>query len=106
MSEGSGQEPDPSDEFDRELRALSENPALGTRFREPSAAERAKLAKQARKQAARDAKQTRRGRRKERGTGRRRQLTAWGIVIVILAGGGALTWARFGHSSSGSPDDT
>jgi hypothetical protein len=108
MSDGSnGQDAASADEFDRELRAITEGTASEPRFREPSAAERSKAsaarARQARKEAARNARQAKRETRKQRPHGGSRgQLTGALILVVVLAAAGGLLWLRLGHSAGGS----
>ncbi len=122
MADGTfGPRPDPEDEFDRQLRALTEGLADEPRFRELSAAERAKAgakrARQARKQAARSAAEAKRaaGRAARRegqpgggsgragGHGRLRAVTVLVACLAVVVG---LTWLRFDHSTAGGTNDT
>jgi len=88
------------DDFDRALRELADGTAAEPRFREGSAAERAKAAKQ---QAKRNRKQARRqrGQRPGRGRGWTRVLTGL-IVLVVLGGSGAVLWLKTRHSPAPS----
>lgn len=119
MAEGSGGfGSGTDDDFDRALRALTEGSAGEAKFRELSAAERAKAgarrAREARKQAKRNARKAGRAARADqrarssdgyepaevRSGGRpggRRALTGWLALIVILAVSGGLAWLRIGH---------
>jgi hypothetical protein len=119
MADGTGGPgPGSEDEFDRQLRALTEGSAGEARFREPSAAERAKAAaeqaRQARKRAARAAAEAKRGRAERaarrdetRGggirLGRLRALVVFGACLAVLIG---LTWVRLDHPAGGGPGDT
>lgn len=106
------------DDIDRGLRAIIEGGTGAARFREPSADERDKLARQARqkqrdddkkfarlenetrKQARKLAKKARKGQRKavwRRGLRR----TAWGTFVVVVAGACVFVYTRIGHSASG-----
>lgn len=78
-----GQGPSSPDEFDRELRALTEGSAGEARFRELSAAERAKAG-------------TKKPRRRGKGRGR---LVSSLVLVAVLAAGGGIAWLRFGHPS-------
>ena len=98
VSDGmSGQQRYSDDEFDRALRELAEGTAGEPRFREASAAERARRAKQ---QAKRARKQARRG----RGRGRvgRSRATAWTSVgvVLVLAAAGTFAWMQLRHPST------
>jgi hypothetical protein len=110
MSEGAnGQGPAPADEFDRALRELTEGRAAGARFHEPSAAERAKegeaKARQAHKDALRNAKQaTKRARQLLRSGGHRGLLTGTLIVLVVVVVAGGLAWIRLGRTAGGAAD--
>jgi hypothetical protein len=78
-----GSHPDP-DEFDRELRKLTEE--IGkSRIREPSALERLVAAKEAEKRAQRKRDS--------------RVLALLLVVAVLIAGGGVFTWLRFAPPS-------
>jgi hypothetical protein len=95
----SGQQRYSDDEFDRALRELAEGTAGEPRFREASAAERARQAKQ---QAKRSRKQARRRRgqgRAARGRGRATRWTSVGVVLV-LAAAGAFAWLQLRHTST------
>jgi hypothetical protein len=121
------------DEFDRQLRALTEGSAGKAQFKELSAAQRAKAgakqARQAGKEAARKAAQAKRAARRQRppGTrdnggggraagggggggggsvGRRGLVTGWLVLAVILAVSGGLAWMRIAHPFAGGADDT
>ena len=93
----SGQQRYSDDEFDCALRELAEGTAAEPRFREASAAERARQAKQ---QAKRTRKQARRG----RGQGRvgRSRATAWTSVgvVLVLAAAGTFAWMQLRHPST------
>lgn len=128
MSGMGGSQPTPEDELDRALRSLSEGTAPSAGFREPSAAERGKLAAQERRKRERARKryaklekkdqkeqrqQQRKNRKAQRATwGRRsrgRAVAAWAGAIVVLGGalGFAVTQLHPGTSASaGGPDDT
>jgi hypothetical protein len=94
----SGQTP-AEDDIDRQLRELTEGRTDSARYREPSAAERAKAAEQARKQAKARAREARRQDRRlaRRSGGRRRatQALSWTIAIVVLATVGLLSWRHY-----------
>ena len=95
----SGQRRYSDDEFDRALRELAEGTAGEPRFREASAAERARQAKQQAKRARKQAK-PRRGRgRAERGRGRATAWTSVGVVLV-LAAAGSFAWLQLRHPST------
>jgi hypothetical protein len=79
------------DEIDRKLRELTAEVFATSRIHEPSAAERARAA----------AKREKRPSRRRRGG----LLTAWVIVVAVLAAVGAVTWFHF-HSSPSALDDT
>src|SRR5215472_18188892 len=86
MSDGpSGQGPAPADEFDRELRELTEGTAPAPLFLEPSAAERAQASA---------AGATKVGKRKghERRTGTL-------VLVVLLVVTGGLIWLGYTHSA-------
>jgi hypothetical protein len=108
MSDASnGQDSASADEFDRELREITEGTASAPRFREPSAAERSKAsaarARQARKEAARNARQAKRETRKQQPHGGSRgKLTGALILVVVLVAAGGLLWLRLGRSAGGS----
>lgn len=89
------------DQLDAELQKLLSADANEPRLREPSAKERAKLAKDRRKQQKAALKQQRKTRRRRRVT----QTAAWALAVIILAGAGTFAYLRFGHSAGG-PDDT
>jgi len=99
MPEGMSDQTPAEDDFDRQLRELTEGMADSARYREPSAAERAKAAEQARKQAKKRAREaTRQDRRMARRSGGRRraaQTLSWTIAIVVLAVAGLLSWHHF-----------
>src|SRR5262249_26393160 len=89
MSDGtSGQGPAPADEFDRELRELTEGTAPAPLFLEPSAAERAKAS------AAGAGKAGKRGRHERR--------TGALVLVVLLAVTGGLIWVGYTHSAPGA----
>jgi hypothetical protein len=120
------------DEFDRQLRALTEGSAGKAQFKELSAAQRAKAgakqARKARKQAARKAAEANRAARRQRppgsgdggsgrdgggggggrggSIGRRGLVTGWLVLAVILAVSGGVAWMRIAHPFAGGPDDT
>lgn len=95
MSEGtSGQEPGSEDEIDRRLRELSEQVMAPPRFKEPSAAERARRAR-------RDLKKDKRNQRKQRRKSRNVRLKVGVIALVVLAAAGGVAWLRLSHSSAG-----
>jgi hypothetical protein len=91
-----GQEPDPDDEFDRELRELTAGAAPAPLFQELSAAERAKAGAAQARQAGKASKAG-----KPRKQGRRGHWTGSLVLVVILAVAGGLTWQRFGHTAGG-----
>jgi len=87
----SGQGPAPADEFDRELRELTEGTAPAPLFLEPSAAERA----QASAAGAREAG--------DRGKHGRRTGVLALVVLLVVTGG--LVWAGYTHSApNGQPE--
>lgn len=86
------------DDFDRALRELAEGTASEPRFREASAAERARQAEQQAKRAQKEARRRRRG-RGQRGPGRAAAWTSVGVALVVAAAGAAI-WLRFGHAST------
>jgi hypothetical protein len=90
----SGQQRYSDDEFDRALRELAEGTADEPRFREASAAERAKQAKQ-------QAKRARKQQRRRRGLGRGRA-TAWTSAgaVLVLAAAGTFAWLQLRHPST------
>lgn len=95
MSEGtSGQGPAPDDEIDRKFRELTEEVLGEARFKEPSAAERAK-------RAARDRKRTKRIQRGQRQRARSGRLKVWVIAVVILGTAGGAAWLGLSHSPTG-----
>jgi hypothetical protein len=84
MSDGtSGQGPAPADEFDRELRELTEGTASAPLFLEPSAAERAKAGEA--------------GAGKAEKRGGRRSGTLALVVLLVVTGG--LIWLGYTHSA-------
>jgi hypothetical protein len=110
------------DHIDQGLRAIIEGDAGAARFREPSADERGKLAKQARRRQRDDAKkfaklesETRKQAQKlaqkalkEQRKARRKaawrrglRRTAWGVSVIVVAGACVFAYTRFGHSASG-----
>jgi hypothetical protein len=91
----SGQRRYSDDEFDRALRELADGTAGEPRFREASAAERARQAKQQAKRARKQAK-ARRG----RGRAGRGRVTGWTSVgvVLVLAAAGAFAWLQLRHS--------
>lgn len=114
------------DRIDSELRSIMEGSGGEARFREPSARERDKLAKDARAQRARDEKRLaqlrketrkqarkadKRARKAQRKAGgrRRHRDMVWGWGAVILLGAAVLAYSRFAHSpaaSAGGVNDT
>src|SRR5215469_2891648 len=92
MSDGpSGQGPAPADEFDRELRELTEGTAPAPLFLEPSAAERA------------EASATDPGSAGEQERHGRRTGSLILVVLLILTGG--LVWLGYTHAApSGQPE--
>jgi hypothetical protein len=99
VSDGlSGQRRYSDDEFDRALRELAEGTAAEPRFREASAAERHKQARQQAKRARKQAGR-RSGRRGGRGRGRATALTSL-IVALVLAAAGGLVWLESRHPST------
>src|SRR5271170_699221 len=87
VSDGmSGQRRYSDDEFDRALRELAEGTAGEPRFREASAAERAKQAK----------------RRRGRGRVGRGRATAWTSVgvVLVMAAAGTFAWMQLRHPST------
>jgi hypothetical protein len=102
-----GPDPGTEDEFDRQLRALTEGSAGRARFRELSAAERAKAgarrAKEARKQAARDARRAERAARQAAGQAvgeppaSRRLLLGSLIIVVAVVAVSGLAWVSLGR---------
>jgi hypothetical protein len=119
-TENGGDNSAADDAIERQLRALMDEVTTESRFKEPSADERQKLAGKAQKQSARAAKKTQRqARKQQRKTwGRRRShkaLWSWTVAIIILAGGGTFAYAKAGHAltgaitganGTGGPDDT
>jgi hypothetical protein len=106
------------DRRDQELRSIIEGGAGEARFQEPTADEREKLAKQARKKQAADEKkfaklnkavlkEQRKAGRKARWR-RRLRRTAWGVSGAILLGAGVLAYTHFANqgNESGGPNDT
>lgn len=91
MSEGSGPARPGDDEIDRGLRELTEEVTGASRIREPSAAERTRSVKKARKP----------GRRR-----RVRRVIEWAVAIVVLAGAVFFGWHRVSGSNAGGPNDT
>jgi hypothetical protein len=97
MPEGMSDQTPAEDDIDRQLRELTEGRAGSARYSEPSAAQRAKAAEQARKQGKARAREAgRRDRRMARRSGGRRRATqalSWTIAIVVLAAAvGLLSW--------------
>ena len=89
-TENSGDNSAADNEIERQLRALMDEVTAESRFREPSADERQKLAGKAQKQSAKTARKTQRGARKQQRKtwGRRRghkALWSWTVAIIILA---------------------
>jgi hypothetical protein len=95
----SGQRRYSDDEFDRALRELAEGAAGEPRFREPSAAERARQAKQQAKRARKQSRRRRGRGRAERDRGRATTWTSVGVVL-LLAAAGAFAWLQFRHPST------
>ena len=106
MPQGMSGETPAEDDIDCQLRELTEGRADSALYREASAAERAKAAEQARKQAKkRGCEATRQDRRMARRSGGRRcaaQALSWTIVIVVLAVAGLLSWHRFAPGTGGT----
>jgi hypothetical protein len=102
-----GPGPGTDDEFDRQLRALTEGSAGEARFHELSAAERAKegarRAKEARKQAARNARLAERAARRAPGqpSTPRRWLLGSLIIVVAVAIVSGLFWLSIGRALRG-----
>jgi hypothetical protein len=94
------------DDIGRQLRELTEGRADSARYREPSAAERAKAAGQAREQGKKQAREARRRDRRmaRRSGGRRRAARAvsWTIAIVVLAVAGLLSWLHYAPGTGGT----
>jgi hypothetical protein len=92
MSDGtSGQGPAPADEFDRELRELTEGTASAPQFLEPSAAERAKAS-------APDPEKA--GKRGSRG-----HQSGSLVLVVLLVVTGGLIWLGYTHSAPGGQQE-
>jgi hypothetical protein len=108
--DSTGPGPGADDEWDRQLRALTEGSAGQARFRELSAAERAKAgarqAKQARKRAARDARRARRTSRRAAGQSNlpRRLLIGPLVILVAVAVVSGLFWLGLGRTPRGGAD--
>lgn len=84
------------DRFDKELRSILDGNAFEARFQELSADEREKHA-QARQKAH---KQAKKAERKARRRHRLRRAVVRGLVaVVVVAGGGALAYARVAHTA-------
>jgi hypothetical protein len=103
---------DSGSKFDQELQALLTGDALEARFKELSAEERERQAKEASKEAQRRQKTAHKGQRKEQRKARRRRRnrrmlrwSAWSVSVIVLAGACVFAYLRFGHSASatGSP---
>jgi hypothetical protein len=102
-----GPDPGTEDEFDRQLRALTEGSAGRARFHELSAAERAKAgarrAKEARKQAARAARRAERAARQAAGQAvgqpptPRRWLLGSLVIVLAVAVVSLLAWVSLGR---------
>jgi hypothetical protein len=122
MSGEQGEQPEPDDAFDRALRSLTEGATGGVTIREPSAAEREKLARKSRKQQKRHDKRyaklekktrkdTKRAQKRARkaqratwGTRRvRRAPAAWAAAIIVLAGALVFALPRLDPSPIFSP---
>lgn len=105
--DSTGPEPGADDEWDRQLRALTEGSAGQARFRELSAAERAKAgarrAKDARKRAARDARRAGRASRRAAGQSNlpRRLLIGPMVILVAVAAVSAVFWLGPGRTPRG-----
>lgn len=105
------------DRLDQELQAIIEGTAGEARFREPTAAERGRLAKEAQKKREADARRTEKLReearkqarklQKENGKARHRRRpklrvlawTIWGVALAVLVGGGVAAYTGF-HPSA------
>jgi hypothetical protein len=99
----SGQRRYSGDEFDRALRELAEGTAGEPRFREASAAERARQAKQQAKRARKQSRRRRGRGRAERDRGRATAWTSVGVVLIlVLAAAGAFAWLQFRHPPTAS----
>lgn len=115
--------------IDRELQAILEGTAGDARFREPTADDRGKLAKQAKKRREADAKKLaklhsetqkqaqklqKKALKEQRGSRRRARWrralrrTAWTLSACALIAACVFAYTRYGHSLSGQggPDDT
>jgi hypothetical protein len=89
VSDGTSGRQYSDDEFDRALRELAGGTSGTPRFREPSAEERARLAKEQAKQARKRARPRRRRQRgAERGRGPATTWTSAGVIIVLAAAAG------------------
>jgi hypothetical protein len=100
------QEPAPSDEFDRELRELTEGRAGDPLFIEPSAAERAAAGQVRLKEAPAppDGARAGRHRRRKRLTGGRQVFGALFAAAILLFAGG-VAWLRVAHPAPVIPGE-
>lgn len=83
------------DQFDENLRKLLSGDALEARFKELSAEEREKRARE-RQKAHKQARKAEGKARRRRGLRR----MAWGLAAVVVIGGGAFAYLRFGRPAS------
>jgi hypothetical protein len=98
----SGQRRYSDDEFDRALRELAEGTAGEPRFREASAAERARQAKQQAKRARKQSRRRRgRGQPERDSRGRATTWTSVSVVLVLVAAG-AFIWLQVRPPSTGT----
>src|SRR5580692_8391544 len=101
VSDGmSGQQRYSDDEFDRALRELADGTAGEPRFREASAAERARQAKQQAKRARKQPRRRRGRRQPERDS--RGRATTWTSVGLVLVAAGAFIWLQVRPPSAGT----
>jgi hypothetical protein len=99
MSQGTGG-PGPAheDDIDRQLRELTAGMMAQPALKEPSAAERAKIARRDRKTRRRSAR--RGAARRQRRAGRSFRLKTWAIVVVVLAAAGGVAWLRLSQGTT------
>jgi hypothetical protein len=96
MSGEGGNGPVSGDQFDEALKSLLEGNAGQPRFREMSAADRAKQADKARKQAEREhAKHARHRAKPRRRLGRRARIIVTTVVLAVVGGGGLYAVGHF-----------
>jgi len=91
MSDGTGGPSPADDEIERKLRELTEEISGAARIREPSAAERERA-----------------GKKRSRGSRRRRggRVVGLSVAVVVLAGAGFFAWHQQSRSGAGGPNDT